>query len=403
MRSTRVGEVQMSMRCALVVSLVSFVVFAAEARAEVNCGSVRGRWNVPGGALVTSRSDSIIGRALAGLETRSHSMVAYESSGAHAALDPDYLSDNVQGWPNVCSNGPVNPNALRYGYPGYQIINLPAIYAYYWLSEDGLQAITQQYPPADRRRSMAFHTAQGLVRPTYYENRPIIYRADDMKQIGGGYTLPLIPGRDSNNNLVYYYQRYVLDQYFNIAGRDEGLVPGHKGVVCSTLIAWGFNNMSRVWPSPIGAPGYDPNGFNITPYQYSTAQTQAMGNKVKNGVENSCGAATGWFKDVYSRIGCPFDGMCDDLGRQVRNCMVSSGGCGTDDDATWNWVVSSGMRARTVSPSRLGGFDMHAPGPGPRPPEEEFRGPWYDSAAVSITWSGSGDTYGCWSDGTFDP
>jgi hypothetical protein len=362
--------------------------FEREARAETGCGSVTGSWNVPKGGLVMSRSDSVVGKALVPLEWKSHSMLSVGPGGFHATLDPDSLAQ--KGWPGYCSGGPVIADRLSNGWPGVQIITQAAINTFYFRSSDPLLEIFYQTPyyAADMNRAKAAGTWANNW--SEWQWLPPAYDANTspLKQFGRGFSIVRWNGQE---------QRYLLYQYRDIENRHTGSVPGRSGAVCSTSIAWAFNQASRVnldrvfnseWPANVtGGPMW-----RIEPKLYSQANAITVGNNIYNAAVRACDSGT--MKNEFAGITCLGESVCDDFGRQVRNCMLFDK-CNTDSDSSWNTFKASSLisGAYTISPSRIGGWD------GNFSTNTVDRGPWagYINSG-NVTWSGAGTTYGCWTD-----
>lgn len=379
------------MRCSYAVAcagaaLSVMVAFEGDVRAEVGCGSVTGSWNVPKGGLVMSRSDSVVGNALVPLEWKSHSMLSVGPGGGfHAALDPDSLA--LKSWPGYCSGGPVQGNKLRDGWPGMQIIGNASIYAYYFRSVDPLLEIFYQTPyySSDLKRAEAAANWANYWSEWMWLTPG--YDANTGRQIGRGYSLVKWNGVE---------QRYSLFQYKNIESRELGQVPRRSGAVCSTSIAWAFNmasrmNIDRAFTNDLPANTPTNLMWRIEAKNYPQTAAITVGNNIYHSASSSCDSGT--WRNEFAATTC-FESICDDLGRQVRNCMLFDK-CSTDSDSDWNTFKRSSLvsGAYTLSPSRLGGWDNNFS------ENTVDHGPWSGFIrSGSVTWSGAGSTYGCWTD-----
>jgi hypothetical protein len=360
---------------------VGLVGSPAPAHAEVNCGCRSGSWNAPDGALVLSRSDSIVGRALSGGgETTSHSLLSHGAYATHASLDPDKLIK--KGWPNYCSGGPVTASSLGNGRPGMTNIKTGgATYAYYMLSQDALQDIFWQlpakivgtYPFSFENPNWTWATSI-----SYWMNYGMMYEYVPMEWLAGSGN-SLTPAAGDFWYTLYApdgdRQPYFLHQFVNIMGRHAGGIPANVGAVCSTAIAWGE------WYDPYVPPFND--GLAKT-HTYTHNQLVALGNAIKNGAQDACDEG---YVNELAGLTC-LESVCDDFGRQVRNC-VATGSCGSDSSSTWNTVANDpNKKPVTISPSRLGGWDGHG---------ESGNTPWTGEAKHTMVWAAPGNTCSCWS------
>ncbi len=352
-----------SIRSAVVVvaAIAAPVAFAgATSTSDQSCGSSSSGWNAPNGAMVLSRGSA--GGPVAAVldavgEYRTHTMFSHGPGGqvTHETM----YTPGTTGWPTYCST-PVNISELTTGYPGAGRINQGGIYQFLYGGGASLEYIAYQRS----RTSAGYDTNGETVSSWLLNSMPTV--ATTSKQDGGQ---SFYRYKGPNGNVL----NYVLYQYRDIETTNIGGAGWNNGMTCSTLVA---HAQYRA-----GFPAVDA-------YIYNHALLQTAGNSLATSVEDECNTGLGFWKGLASTITC-FENICDDAGRQVRNCMAA-GRCDTDSSSIWSSIYNDSTTvARSVSPDRLGGWSGHP-----------YTGPgvslWAYDTSNTIQWNSGGNVYGCW-------
>jgi len=324
---------------------------------SVACGSTAAGWNAPNGTIVFSRGGGPVRNTIDAIgEYRTHTMVSHGPGGwtTHASM----FTPGTTGWPTYCST-PLEPNELKNGYPGASQQQQGAIYTYLYSAGDN-QYLAYQVGNSDGANRGA------TVANYIWSSLPYQWVASQRDSGQGLYRL-----KYTNGNLT----NYSLYQYRDLQGvsTNKAAVAWNNGIVCSTLIAYAQDQ--SVWA--------------VNPFTYSHDKLVAGGNGIATGVEYDCNNSLGWLKGFGASITC-FEGICDDAGRQVRNCMAT-GICDSDDSSYWNNVANnSGTVAVSVSPDRIGGWSGH--------PTSSVSGNsvWAYSGGNTVQWNSGGNNYSCW-------
>ncbi|MDY7231466.1 hypothetical protein [Hyalangium rubrum] len=332
----------------------------AEDTGDVACGSTAAGWNVPNGGLVLSRGGG--GGPIAAVldavgEYRTHSMFSHGPGGdvTHETM----YTPGTNGWPTYCST-PVKAGELTSGFPGAGRINQGAIYQYLYGGGGALQYLAYQ-----RSRSTAGYDTKGEAVSNWLLNSMPTVAATSKQDGGQSFRRYLGPNGAPLN--------YTLYQYRDLETVHIGGAGWNNGMVCSTMIA------HAQYKAGFGA---------VEPKIYGHSTLVTAGNSLYSSVENECNSGLGFWGGVGSSISC-FENICDDAGRQVRNCM-SAGRCDTDSGTVWNNIANDGNTvARSISPDRLGGWSGHP-----------YTGPgvsvWAYDSSNTIQWNSGGNVYGCW-------
>jgi hypothetical protein len=326
---------------------------------DVACGSTAAGWNAPNGALVLSRGGG--GGPVAAVldavgEYRTHSMFSHGPGGdvTHETM----YTPGTNGWPTYCST-PVKAGELTTGFPGATRINQGAIYQFLY-GGGGVQYLAYQ-----RSRTSAGYNNNGEVVSNWLLNSmPTV--AVTSKQNSGQ---SLLRYKGPNG----YPLNYVLYQYRDLESVHYGGAGWNNGMVCSTMLA------HAQYRAGLGV---------VDAYTYNHSKLQIAGNALYSSVENECNSGLGFWGGVGSSITC-FENICDDAGRQVRNCMAA-GRCDTDDGRVWSNIYNdSATVARSISPDRLGGWSGH-------PYTGTGVSVWAYDTSNTIQWNSGGNVYGCW-------
>ncbi len=327
---------------------------------DVACGSTSAGWSAPNGALVLSRGSG--GGPVAAVldavgEYRTHSMFSHGPGGqvTHETM----YTPGTNGWPTYCST-PVKAGELTTGFPGASRINQGAIYQFFYGGGGNLQHLGYQ-----RSRTSAGYDTKGESVSTWLLNSmPTV--ATTSKQNSGQSFLRY---KGVNGAVL----NYVLYQYRDLENVHTGGTSWNNGMVCSTLLA------HAQYRAGFGA---------VEPKVYSHSQLQTAGNELYESVKDECNSGLGFWSSIGSTITC-FENICDDAGRQVRNCMAA-GQCNTDSSSVWNNISNdSSTVARSISPDRLGGWSGH-------PWSGAGVSVWAYDSSNTIQWNSGGNVYGCW-------
>jgi hypothetical protein len=184
---------------------------------------------------------------------------------------------------------------------------------------------------------------------------------------------------DCVSSSAFHAIEYSFYNYLSSQGRPYSEYVFEHGSQCSSFIA----DLYRL-----------DAGDYIAPATYSHAQIVAAGNALYNSVYNECKSSLGDWGNIGAALTCAFPyfdlDICDDAGRQVRNCFIDPNQCNSSSSSPWNNLVNNAAATATsISPDRLVGASGH-PTTGPHV------GPWAGSAEVAVQWSSGGNVYGCW-------
>jgi hypothetical protein len=347
------------------ILLVEGSAFAgASGTADVACGSAPGGWNAPNGAYVSNRGTGPIRAVIDAVgEQRTHTMTSHGAAQAAYVTHHTMHTPGTTGWPTYCST-PANPDELRAGYPGGSQVTQGGIYTHMY--GNGGQEFAY-YQRSNSAGSLTTHGAD-IANWTwsYFPYQWTTSRKDGGQ---GFYRLKNDAGQLLN---------YTLYQYRNLEAVNSSTASTwQNGMHCTTL---GAHMHFRAGKGVISS------------HSYSHAQIVNAGNTLKNAVENDCNNSIGFWKGLGSSITC-FENICDDAGRQVRNCMAY-GGCDTDSDSGWNGIVNDGNAVATsISPDRLGGWSGH--------PWTGYNGQngvsvWAYDNNQTLQYNQGGSSYSCW-------
>ncbi len=325
---------------------------------DVACGSTSAGWNAPNGALVLNRGgDGPVTAVLDAVgEYRTHSMLSHGPGGevTHETM----YSPGTNGWPTYCST-PLKVNELATGFPGASRINQGAIYEFLY-GGGSLQYIAYQRS----RNSSGLNTNGEAVTNWILSSMPTVTVTSKQNS---SQTLKRLYG--PNGQLL----NYTLYQYRDIEGVHTGGTGWNNGMVCSTLIS------HAQYRTGFGA---------VNPYTYDHGKLVTAGNALYSSVQNECSEGLGFWGDIGASISC-FESICDDAGRQVRNCMVA-GRCDTDSSSVWSNIANdSSTVARSISPDRVGGWSGH-------PYTGSGVSVWAYDSSNTLQWNSGGNVYGCW-------
>jgi hypothetical protein len=340
------------------VTLVSAANAGASDTDSVACGSSAASWNAPNGALVLSRSPGIVDAVLSAVgEHYTHSMLSHGPGGAvtHSTM----FTPGTSGWPSYCS-APIKADELKNGYPGASRISQGGIYTFLYLDEAAESVIYQRSADASGYTEHGVQIGNFLL--SELPSTAVASRLD------AGHTLHRLQHHESKS-----FFQYVLYQYRDLQSLNAGDEAWNSGSVCSTFLAYAHH---------VAGKG------TLAAHTYSHEQTVAAGDALYARVEDKCNTDTSFLLDAGMAISC-FEGICDDAGRQIRNCM-SRGVCNSDSNAYWHEVVSDPQAvAVSISPDRLGGWSGHHW-------EGDAASVWAYDGGSEVQWNAAGDTYGCW-------
>lgn len=329
------------------------------------CGSVSAGWNAPNGALVLNRGKGgpvtpVIGAVG---EYRTHSMISHGYAGDPAGGVAGWVTHETmhtpgtENWPDACSNGPLRPSELRYGYPGASQTTQGGIYNFLYGGQ-GQDAIHFQ-----KSRNSSGFNGKGAEVANFMWGGMRYWWVTSKKDGGQGFYRVGGLNPDFPNPL-----NYSLYQYRDHWNTNVGWIGHNNGMVCSTMIA--YAQYMKGWgEAPEKTYGHD--------------LLVSAGNALYNAVDGECDAG------ILATIAC-FEDVCDDAARQVRNCMAANA-CESDDSAHWNNVANNaGAVAVSVSPDKLGGWS------GNHWTTEGGSSLWAYDGQNSLAWNQGGSSYSCW-------
>lgn len=347
--------------------LLSAFVLSPRVRAEARCGSAPAGWNAPRGALVVSATQSgPVYAVLAAVgEYYTHSMMSLGPGGnvVHATM----RTPGQSSYPTVCDT-PLKSGALRTGLPGASLIDQGAIYTFLYADADPIAVdflrTTELAPTRNWRK-----TAGGRL-VTHLDSEPLVY---------GDTAQPF--ARFQNDEGAY--MPYSLYQYRDVESTAEGIAGSfNNGAVCSTLLSY-FHKRAGLGP--------------IAPFVYAHDRVVSAIDALRGSVERTCNAGLDWFVGGFVVPAACLDtnGVCDDAGRQVANCMAV-GRCNTNGTGsnTYKSVRNDpNSVAISISPDRLSGYSGH-----PYGPYDGGNGisVWAPQSAETVQWNSAGNLYGCW-------
>lgn len=336
------------------------------------CGWTSAGWDAPNGAVVRNRSEGPVKFVIDTLfEGGTHSMMSHGPAIAHVSHATMH-SPGTEGWPDCCSDGPMRPDELRAGFPGLSQVNQGAIYTSLYAGHAPEWIRTQIPTAGTTNRALAENTANWL-----WYSAPWQWVPSKQNSSYGLYRVG-VPGASTFTPNVYTLFQY-RDWQNAGGGNDARWI---NGLTCSSSISWANAKA---------------NGIAIGGYLYSHATIVAAGNALYGGVENACDDSLGFWGGVGTSIAC-FESICDDAGRQVRNCMAY-GGCGSDSDTTWNAIASDPSAvAVSLSPDDLLGWSGHCYYEGQTGCKgaPQTVGPWAPYGYTPTQWNSGGAVYGCW-------
>jgi hypothetical protein len=285
---------------------------------------------------------------------------------------------------------PLDAGQLQYGYPGMEQIDMGALYAFTYGT--GAAPGAGQLATTSTVVDFFYQGGNGdganrgqAVADWVWNNLPYWDAGNGMYRVG-------FSGTDGPSN-------YVLYQYRDMQGINEGVVPQWNGSVCSTAIAYA-QFMS-------GNGAIDNN--NTYPHAAVANALSALHGVVTNDCQSGLGFWDTVLSDTFGAISCArhsdsktcilgacfytpqFPGVCTLAADQVSNCFAT-GTCDRSDQHVWQGVRDDpGATATSISPDNLGGWGNH--GWGPTAPYSVWS--WDNPNAVY--WSSPGNVYGCWS------
>lgn len=313
--------------------------------ADTPCGYSVNRWNAPKGALVSSQSAGPVRDVVTGVgEYRSHSMFSH---GTYWVSHASMYTPGTTGWPTYCST-PMKSNELQKGYPGASLVNMGAIYTY--LYKNGTATFVKYQNGGCAGEKVANHllSYNNGYRNIWWDGK--LYRYLNYANKAINYSLYGFRHEEGANT----------DQYTT-----------NTGMVCSAFVAWAQ---------------YRTGGFgSVSNTVYSQTKKYNAINALRNGVEDSCDDGLGFWSGLGASITC-FEGICDDAGRQVANCM-SWNGCNTDSNTWQTKRNDSNYKVYAISPDRVAGYNGH----------DGSGSIWEDASQYTVSWNQSGgNVYGCW-------
>jgi hypothetical protein len=315
-------------------------------------------WNAPNGAAVFNRGAGPIKDVVSAVgESRSHSMLSNASVGyvTHAVAK----TPGRPAWPDYCST-PLTSSDLQYGWAGAEQINQGAIYTYLY-SNGSQEFIYYQGGNGDGTNKggqiadWAWNTAPYVSNSAQGDGSQTIYRL-----------------LDSSGNAM----NYVLYQFRNDENARTGGSNWSSGIICSTLLA-------TLQAKTLGANAY------VNNWTYSHGQLNTGVNSLYNSVYSQCSNKMGFWNAAGAAITCLDPDLCDEAADEVSNCMAG-GNCGSSDHSYWTGIANtSSTTATTMSPDHIGGWSGH-------PYTGAGVSVWAYDNSNNVTWSSSGNVYGCW-------
>jgi hypothetical protein len=330
----------------------------ASGSTDISCGSAAVYWNAPNGAVVFNRGAGPIKDVVSAVgESRSHSMLSNASVGyvTHAVAK----TPGRPGWPDYCST-PLTTGDLQNGWAGAEQINQGAIYTYLY-SNGSQEFVYFQNGNGDGTNK------GGQIADWAWNTAPYVSVA---AQGDGGQTIYRL--LNSNGNAMnYVLYQFRSDQNARTAGSNWS-----DGIICSTLLA-------TMQANTLGSSYY------INNWTYSHTELNTGLNTLYNSVYSQCSNKTGFWASAGAAVTCLDSDLCDEAADQVSNCM-SGGNCGSSDHSYWTGIANnSSTTATTMSPDHIGGWNGH-------PYTGSGVSVWAYDNSNTVTWSSSGNVYGCW-------
>jgi len=340
-----------------ILGMSSLAQAGGSASSDVACGSSSTYWNAPNGAVVFNRGAGPLKDVISSVgESRTHSMlsnanVKYVTQAA--AKVPDR-----PGWPTLCSN-PLDAGQLRDGWAGAEQISQGAIYTY--LYNNG----SQEYVYYQNGNGDGLNKGSTIANWAW---NSMPYSSVTSLRDGSQAMYRL---KNTNGNPI----NYVLFQFRNSQNSSTGGANWEDGNICSTLLA-------SMQVSALGT------GSAINSWTYSNTQLRTGLNALYSGVYGQCSNSLGFWPGVASAFACFDSDLCDEAADQVSNCMAT-GACSSSDHGVWTGAANSGATATTMSPDHIGGWAGH-------PYAGAGVSVWAYDSNNTVTWSSSGNVYGCW-------
>lgn len=403
------------------------------------CGYNHANWDSWKGDLILTRNPS--GPIYSVLNTigeyYTHSIISHGSTKSFAASHSTMHMPGQKSWPDVC-DGPCREDELKFGYPGFSHLDPGGLYNYIYgdsvtrsstitirafYNAHGATTSDWLLRSADYRAYLSqkpsFASSVPAIYNTFgtsYENNcPASWETDSWCDLGCQFSdtkcrdAVFLIGSPRGDTGAWDRIPYWMNEYVDLVNTHNGNVwkpaQSTNGAVCSTIVAWSLRKATGLTVSPKTYYNNDSS---------SRGMLTRAGNALHDAVENECGSFWGW-------VACGFDSVCDDAGRQIRNCMTGAncnnaggqmyvggrwidGEYDTWDNSTyqycdswpWNWCPGnehchsnkcrSGFHRdatiRSISPDHL--------------VNSASGSPWASSPAYGVYWSSAGNVYGCW-------
>lgn len=349
----------------VVVFLLALAV-GSPARAYIDggskaCGCSPAGWNVPNGAVISSRGTTgpITGVIDAIGEYYTHSMLS------HGPGSTKWVSHTTMKTPGVnvsiFGDDQIPVDEIRYGYPGPAQINMGGVYkslysgsvdAVKWTDGGSTGAVVTDW---------LWYSVPSC---SSVSSGPCYYVAYSQQQGSYSYSTEYVYVIGRKYNGTTYRHSYGVYQYMDDARVPEGDDMSDPGwsMECSTFVAWSMASStgqvmtSKVYANPVIGPAA---------YQLHASVT------------GECKSGAGWFGGLF--VDCP------DIADQMVNCFTGFGSCNDDRASTWQSVAAS-RSATSISPDRIIGVNGHT----------GTNSPWAGKAQYDVQWNSGGQVCGCW-------
>ena len=324
------------------------------------CGCSPAGWNVPEGAVVSTRGSGgpITGLITALGEYYSHSMLS------HGPGSDKWVSHSTMYTPgvhvNIFGDDDMDVNELRFGYPGPAQINMGGAYK----ASFGSPAAAVYTSGGTRGQQAAQYFWSGLPYCGNIESGLCYIGVYSNQDDDYSYDVEYLYIIARKQGGTVYRHSYGLYQYMNdheVPAGDDTSDPGWAQQ-CSTFMAWTVAVAT---------------GQPTTSGTYPSTVLEPVALQLHDSLTNECEDGAGWFGGLFVD--------CEDIADQVINCFTHYDNC--DDDARSIWrTVSQTQSAESVSPDRILGIHGHT----------NTNSAWAGKPQQQVQWNSGGSVCGCW-------
>ena len=347
------------------VASVALAVMPSPAHAYIDggskaCGCAPAGWNVPNGAVISSRGSSgpITGVIDAIGEYYTHSMIS------HGPGSSAWVSHTTMKTPGVnvsiFGDDQIPVDEIRYGYPGAAQVNMGGAYKMLYGGAVDAVKYTDGGTPGQTMANFLWYTIPSC---SSVADGICYYGAYSQQQGDYSYSTEYIYVIGRKYNGTTYRHSYGVYQYADDARVPEGDDMSDPGwaMECSTFAAWSL----AVATGQVMTSKFYPNSV-IGPAAYTLWAD----------VRDECKSGAGWFGGLFVD--------CGDIADQMVNCFTSFYACNDDRASTWQTFAAT-RTATSISPDHVIGVNGHT----------GTNSPWAGKVQYDVQWNSGGQVCGC--------